>query len=271
MELLGCGREADVYAIDEDRVLRHYRRGDDASAEALLMAYLRDLGFPVPAVFEARGADLIMERLDGPTMVEALRAGEIGVAEGAAILAELHHRLHEQPPRRGRTPGDRILHRDLHPENVMLTPRGPVVIDWHNAAEGPPAVDVWLTAIILAQVAADPAQPHTAVAREFLGAFLPQAVARLETARSRQGVYRQQAAQVPQAAAVPHTALPSRSAFRPQAAGMPWAGDGGWSDDGLPDGLPEAMEIRRADPALDPDESARLAATVVPLLRVAAG
>jgi len=32
----------------------------------------------------------------------------------------------------------RIVHLDLHPENVMLTVSGPVVIDWRNATDGDP-------------------------------------------------------------------------------------------------------------------------------------
>ncbi|SFE36271.1 Phosphotransferase enzyme family protein [Actinoplanes philippinensis] len=169
MDLLGSGREADVYAIGEGRVLRRYRRGDDATAEARLMSHLAAHGFPVPQVHSANGADMIMERLDGPTMADAFAAGHLGVDDGAAILAGLHEHLHRLPSRSGR---DSILHRDLHPENVMLTTRGPVVIDWHNAAEGRPAVDVCLTAVIIAQVAADPGHPHAGAATAFLGAFL---------------------------------------------------------------------------------------------------
>jgi aminoglycoside phosphotransferase (APT) family kinase protein len=30
------------------------------------------------------------------------------------------------------------LHGDFHPGNVVLTQRGPVVIDWRNTTEGPP-------------------------------------------------------------------------------------------------------------------------------------
>jgi Ser/Thr protein kinase RdoA (MazF antagonist) len=36
---------------------------------------------------------------------------------------------------------DRLLHLDLHPRNVLLSPRGPYVIDWANAARGPAALD----------------------------------------------------------------------------------------------------------------------------------
>jgi Ser/Thr protein kinase RdoA (MazF antagonist) len=172
MDLLGSGREADVYAIDSRRVLRRYRRGDDVTAEAELMTYLAGHGYPVPHVHSATGADMVLERLDGATMTEAFAAGELGVDAGAAILVDLHERLHRLPSRSGR---DRILHRDLHPENVMVTSLGPVVIDWHNAAEGRPAVDVCLTAIIMAQVAVDPGHPHAAAAAAFLTAFLTRA------------------------------------------------------------------------------------------------
>jgi aminoglycoside phosphotransferase (APT) family kinase protein len=43
--------------------------------------------------------------------------------------------------------GRALLHLDLHPENVLLTPTGPVIIDWTSAARGPAELDVadtWL-------------------------------------------------------------------------------------------------------------------------------
>jgi aminoglycoside phosphotransferase (APT) family kinase protein len=49
-----------------------------------------------------------------------------------------------------RCPGDRVVHRDLHPLNVMMTPDGPVVIDWANASAGDPAFDVADTWVLLA-------------------------------------------------------------------------------------------------------------------------
>ena len=38
--------------------------------------------------------------------------------------------------------GDRMIHLDLHPLNVMSTPEGLLVIDWANARRGDPAIDV---------------------------------------------------------------------------------------------------------------------------------
>ncbi|MFI1467891.1 phosphotransferase family protein [Streptomyces wuyuanensis] len=40
-----------------------------------------------------------------------------------------------------------MLHLDLHPGNVILTQRGPVVIDWCNAGAGDPAADVAMTMV----------------------------------------------------------------------------------------------------------------------------
>ena len=150
---LASGREADVFALDDHRVLRRYRRAADVRDEAEAMAYVAGLGFPVPAVYEAHGAEMVLERLHGPTMTAALWAGELPVEDGAAMLADLLRRLHELP---GRSGTGAMLHLDLHPDNVMLTGRGPVVIDWCNARDGDPDLDTALSAMIIAMVSGDP-------------------------------------------------------------------------------------------------------------------
>ncbi|MEV4559109.1 phosphotransferase [Kitasatospora sp. NPDC049285] len=151
-ELLGTGRTADVYALADGRVLRRYRDGLDARGEAEVMAHVAEHGYPVPAVWPAdHAADLVMERLSGPTMADALFAGTLGPGDAGALLASLLRRLHEIPPRSAADPAHRVLHLDLHPENVLLTAHGPVVIDWFTAAEGEPGLDDAMTAVILAQ------------------------------------------------------------------------------------------------------------------------
>lgn len=168
--VIGVGRNADVFALDERRVLRRYRDGGDVAAEAAVMTYLADHQFPVPIVYAAEGSDLVMERLDGPTMLQALVEGVLAVDAAARVLADLHRRLHQVPPQHG---GDgSILHLDLHPDNVMLSARGPVVIDWRNQAEGPADLDVALTAVILAQVAADASHDWARLAADLLTPFL---------------------------------------------------------------------------------------------------
>ncbi|MFM9589773.1 phosphotransferase [Streptomyces scabiei] len=153
-------------------VLRRYRDGwGDAAAEAEVMAYVRRHGYPVPRVRSATRTEMVLERLSGPTMLEALAADLIDPARAGATLARLLHALHALPPRAG-APGSRVLHLDLHPDNVILTPGGPQVIDWSNAEEGPPGLDWGMSAMILAQVAVDAADARAAMARAVLVSLL---------------------------------------------------------------------------------------------------
>ncbi|MGW3443059.1 phosphotransferase family protein [Streptomyces sp. NPDC001076] len=153
--LLGSGRSADVYEIDEAWVLRRDRDGwGDAAAEGAVMTYVREHGYPAPRVRPSGSrTELVVERLSGPTMLAALLAGETDAAEGGALLASLLRRLHAVPGRDPADPGARVLHLDLHPDNVMMTPDGPRVIDWTNAEDGPPGLDWGMSAVILAQAA----------------------------------------------------------------------------------------------------------------------
>jgi aminoglycoside phosphotransferase (APT) family kinase protein len=72
----------------------------------------------------------------------------------ARTLADLHTRLGRIPApawlRPGPVDGDRVVHLDLHPQNVIVTGDGPVVIDWTNAAAGTPGSDVATTWIVSA-------------------------------------------------------------------------------------------------------------------------
>ncbi|WP_206674077.1 phosphotransferase [Pseudactinotalea suaedae] len=152
MQILAGGRDADVFGYGDGLVLRRYRDGRSAEAEGVLMRDLARLGFPVPAVESVTGPDLVMERIDGPTMATQLLQGDLDPVEGGALLARLHDDLHRLP-----WPGGQpLLHLDLHPFNVLMSSRGPVVIDWPNARTGAPGLDVAMTALILAQVATYP-------------------------------------------------------------------------------------------------------------------
>jgi aminoglycoside phosphotransferase (APT) family kinase protein len=44
---------------------------------------------------------------------------------------------------------DTLCHGDFHPDNVILSPKGPVIIDWPNAARGCPLADVARTMVML--------------------------------------------------------------------------------------------------------------------------
>ncbi len=151
--LIGSGRAADVYALGDGKVLRRYRFARSCTAEAGLMSYLREAGYPVPEVFAANGTDLVMQRLTGRDMLADLAGRPWRVARHARTLARLHDQLHQIAAPAGLRqfgPGGRVLHLDLHPANVMLTADGPFVIDWSNASAGEGGADVAMAYLIMA-------------------------------------------------------------------------------------------------------------------------
>jgi aminoglycoside phosphotransferase (APT) family kinase protein len=175
-EPFASGRDADVYAIDDEWVLRRYRDGHPVRHEADYMRHVAKYGYPVPAVREIDGPDIVLQRLSGPTVADAAIAGNLTGTELGELHADLHRRLHAIPAPSG-TPGRVVVHGDLHPLNVIVTADGPVVIDWCNAHEGSPAFDVAMTAIICAQVALDPSyEALTPMLHEALGVYLANSV-----------------------------------------------------------------------------------------------
>ena len=178
---LASGRDADVFDLGNGRVLRRNKERTKASKyEARLMRYVRKWGYPVPEVYEVSGPDMVMDRVDGPTMLKDLGTRPWMLWQHARTLAKLHRQLHgipapdwvptyashpafaengpgieplAEPPGPAPVPPapDAILHLDLHPDNVILSPSGPVVIDWRNTRRGDDgAIDVATTWLIMA-------------------------------------------------------------------------------------------------------------------------
>lgn len=153
--LIASGRDADIFDYGPGLVIRRARDGRSIAAEARVMDLVHATGYPVPAIDEVSedGRSIVMERIDGVPMVDVLGSRPWTVRRNADVLADLHLRLHElhapewMPPAPC-APGDRIVHLDLHPLNVLITARGPVVIDWANARRGHPATDVVLTWVL---------------------------------------------------------------------------------------------------------------------------
>lgn len=120
------------------------------------MNYLAGHGYPVPAVEDISddGCDLVMQRIDGRSMVQQLGRAPWSVHRQADTLARLHQQLHEIPvpdflPSAPVSEGSSILHLDLHPLNVIISSSGPVVIDWTSACVGNPDADVALAWLLM--------------------------------------------------------------------------------------------------------------------------
>jgi hypothetical protein len=158
---VGIGRSADVYDLGHGRVLRRYHdHARSARGEAEIMSWAVAHGVPVPEVFDADGPDIVMEKVDGPTMLADVARRPWRLPDHAALLARLHGQVHAVPaldslrsPFEGGRAGEGaavLLHLDLHPENVLLSERGPMVIDWEGAGRGPAEADVALCWLVVA-------------------------------------------------------------------------------------------------------------------------
>jgi aminoglycoside phosphotransferase (APT) family kinase protein len=155
MRPLAAGRSADVYDLGDGRILRRYHdRTRSAGREAKVISWAGAHGVPVPEVFDATGPDIVMEKVDGPTMLADLARRPWRLFRHAALLARLHQQVHAVPALdRLRAPfgdGEALLHLDLHPDNVLLSPRGPVLIDWEGAGCGPAEADLAYCWVIVA-------------------------------------------------------------------------------------------------------------------------
>lgn len=135
------GRASHVTDLGDGSVLRV---GGDPEREARLMDLARRHGIRAPRVLEVRPDSLVLERVAGPTMAAHLGRRPWELRRQAGVLVALHHQVHRVALADGQ-----LVHRDLHPENVLLAPDGPVLIDWTNAGSGDPAMDVALTWLIM--------------------------------------------------------------------------------------------------------------------------
>lgn len=199
LERVAQGREAEIFAWDEGRVLRLLRgQGgpERVAAEVAAMTAVAGAGVVAPAVYEVVSVEgrpgIVMERVDGPDLfkvlerkVWTLRAiarqtarlhANLNLIEAPAMLPSTHERLRH---RAVRTPGivpadvlerglavletlpegDRLCHGDFHPGNVLLRGEEPVVIDWPNATRGDPVADFARTALLLRIGALPPGTP----------------------------------------------------------------------------------------------------------------
>ena len=158
-ELIGTGRSADVYDVGDGKVLRRYRAPSPGlDNEVRVMRWVADHGIRVPHVYDLGpehivGRDLLMEHIDGLTMLEDFDRRPWMLLSHIRTLVKVQRAVNAVPAPDWMSPpsgpivtgGDAVLHLDLHPMNVMISPDGPVVIDWTNAAGGPPGFDAALT------------------------------------------------------------------------------------------------------------------------------
>ncbi len=133
---------------------------------------------------------IIFERIQGSTMLEEMSNKPWKIKFFAKELADLHHGIHQcvnislksykldiqsqidKAPFLSEKVKEKLLemvaeledsnvicHGDFHPDNIMLSNKGPIIIDWTNARKGNKILDVVRTLIIIKYSSTPPDKP----------------------------------------------------------------------------------------------------------------
>jgi uncharacterized protein (TIGR02172 family) len=219
--VVGKGITADVYALDHQRVLKLFHNKTAhirAEHEFKVTRAVQSAGLPAPAVHalvELGGRPgIVFERVDGPSIFKQVQRRPWRLFAAVRQLAQLHAQIHacvappELPSQRewiaGRIhsadelsaaekdrlrqcvealpDGTSLCHGDFHPDNVLVTARGPVIIDWSSATRGNPLGDVAVTSHLIQTADLPPWAPlhahlmlkisRTFLHRTYLNAYL---------------------------------------------------------------------------------------------------
>jgi hypothetical protein len=194
-EKIGEGVAAEVHAWAPGQVVKLFKPGASRRLnwhEAHMTDAVFAAGAPAPEVFgvvmlEGRFG-LVLQRFDGPTLLQLTRSGAVTRGQAGAILANLCLAVRNTPPppavislrnwvdawvrsasgtlpehiatgvlalAERLQPGDELCHGDLHPGNVIMTAEGPRLVDWSGTVRAPAAYDLGVSHIVLTELAAE--------------------------------------------------------------------------------------------------------------------
>lgn len=189
---LARGRTAEIY-LWGDHVLKLFKPGASSAAveqEFKINSQVQKTGLPVPKTIDIVEVDgrkgIIYQSISGSSMLKQISTKPWTLKKEAHRLAELHLAIHRYsvsnlPEQKlnleneissadllsahsremilevlGRLPDHhQLCHGDFHPDNILLSPAGPVIIDWMTGSSGEPLADVARTLILL-RVASTP-------------------------------------------------------------------------------------------------------------------
>jgi Ser/Thr protein kinase RdoA (MazF antagonist) len=192
-EKVGEGAYSEAYAWAPGQVVKLFKPGVPRGMprfEARMIRAVLAAGVPVPEVFGELTLDgrfgIVLQRLDGPTLLQLSRTGAVTFEQAGAIVAALAMSVHKTPPPPAvlslrdymegslrlddgkvpkhvatdvlalidrLSPGDGLCHCDLSPGNVIMTADGPKLVDWFGAMRAPAALDLGFLHVILSELA----------------------------------------------------------------------------------------------------------------------
>ncbi len=198
-ELVGVGRTSMVYAYGVGSVIKVPKPGvpdEWVRAEATITKTIHGRHLAAPRVHDVASIDgrpaIVFERIDGISMWQTMHDDPASIHSLADELASIQQTIASSGPpddlpdlvsrverklgqasrltaeerseaadRLHRLPrGAALLHGDLHPGNVLLSPNGPIVIDWFDACIGHPVADVVRTSLLLRPSPGTPRHDH---------------------------------------------------------------------------------------------------------------
>ena len=193
--VIGLGRTAEILVWEDNKILKLFRNGWSLRAvksEEKVAQIVSEAGLPVPAVYgivkvECRHG-ILYDRVNGPSMLKELMSKPEELEDFANLFAELHADMHsvrvgELPSQHQRVEakirsaepltsdlkqsalealhglpgGDVLSHGDFHPDNILMSSHGPMIIDWNDATGGRPEADIARTLYLLQK--GEPPQP----------------------------------------------------------------------------------------------------------------
>jgi aminoglycoside phosphotransferase (APT) family kinase protein len=185
--LIGQGRTAEIFAWQEHQILKLFFAGfspEAAEFEMMKSRVISSMNLPTPKFIDMVEIDerkgLIYERVDGISMLKMINTRPWLLFRLARQLAELHTAIHQLdgtglPSIRpqlnaaiqqvtsinkglasevlqqlqGLPDGQALCHFDFHPDQVLMTARGLVILDWATAHQGHPLADIAQTTVLL--------------------------------------------------------------------------------------------------------------------------
>ncbi|SFJ14369.1 phosphotransferase family protein [Thermoflavimicrobium dichotomicum] len=181
------GRTAEIYTWEDEIMIKVFRENIPIAAiyhEFTIHQKIKELSLPIPKVYgisDFKGKKgIIYERIEGSTITQAITKNPFTMKKHAILMARLHLDMHkidgQELPLQKETlkenitlaplldkhtknkiiryvdslpEGSQVCHGDFHPDNILLSPQGPVIIDWITAISGNPFADVARTSLML--------------------------------------------------------------------------------------------------------------------------
>lgn len=185
--MIAQGRTAELFAWGDGQVLKLFRQDfpvESVRYEADVASMAYEAGLTVPAVGDIVHLDgrtgILYERIEGPSLRKTIEARPWALLWAVDRFVSLQVAMHERacpqlPSQRERMvdkiqnaphlaaetkaqilqvlshlpDGHVVCHGDYHPDNLLVSSRGLIVIDWMDATHGNPLADVARTLLLL--------------------------------------------------------------------------------------------------------------------------